>query len=359
MSVKPVEVLFIVQLPERVSPGQRFRFELYEDLLHRNGFNVTTKYFLDHEAYSILYKPGHLFKKVIAVLKGLGRRFSLAFSIKKYDYIFLQREAAPVGPPFFEWLYIKILGRKVIYDFDDAIWIPNISEQNKLARFFKFFGKVKTICKWSYKISAGNEYLCNYARNYNRQVVYNPTCVDTDKQHNRVVNHDVNRVTIGWTGSFSTLKYLRIVEPVLQELQKKYDFDVKIICNERPSLNVKNLYFIPWSEANEISELATCQIGLMPLTNDEWSEGKCGFKLIQYLALGIPALSSPVGVNNIIVEEGINGFFCNTDEQWYANMERLILDASLRKMLGANGRRMVESRYSLNANSVNFLKLFS
>ena len=109
MSVKPVEVLFIVQLPKRVSPGQRFRFELYEDLLRSNGFNVTTRYFLDEQAYSILYKPGHIPQKIIAVLKGTARRIWLAFSVKKYDYILLQREAAPIGPPFFEWLYIKVL----------------------------------------------------------------------------------------------------------------------------------------------------------------------------------------------------------------------------------------------------------
>ncbi len=359
MSAKPVEVLFIVQLPKRVSPGQRFRFELYEELLKENGFNVTTKYFLDQKAYAILYKPGHLLKKVWHVMKGTARRINLAFSIKKYNFILLQREAAPVGPPFFEWLYIKVLKRKVIYDFDDAIWIPNISAQNKVARYLKFFGKVKTICKWSYKVSAGNEYLCNFAAKYNRNVVYNPTCVDTEKQHNLLADHDVERITIGWTGSFSTLKYLSIVEPVLQKLQEKYDFNVKIICNEAPDLHVKNLQFIPWSEENEIRELAKCQIGLMPLTDDEWSEGKCGFKLIQYLALGIPALSSPVGVNKIIVEEGVNGYFCKTQEEWYQNIEKLLLNADLRKRLGLNGRSMVESRYSLRSNRENFLQLFS
>ena len=145
----------------------------------------------------------------------------------------------------------------------------------------------------------------------------------------------------------------------MQELQKKYDFDIKIICNEAPVLNVKNLKFVPWTEENEVSELATCHIGLMPLTDDEWSEGKCGFKLIQYLALGIPALTSPVGVNKIIVEESVNGFFCNDTSEWYTNIERLLTDAGLRKTLGDNGRRMVEEHYSLHSNSRNFLRLFS
>src|SRR5690606_20333757 len=157
--------------------------------------------------------------KIYGVLKGFAKRFLLLFSIRRYDYILMQREAAPVGPPIFEWLYIKLLGCKVIYDFDDAIWLPNISDQNKAAKFFKFFGKIKKLCKWSRRVSAGNHFLCNYAMQFNNDVVYNPTCVDTENQHNILANHDVERVTIVWTGSFSTLKYLRLVEKVLQQLQ--------------------------------------------------------------------------------------------------------------------------------------------
>jgi glycosyltransferase involved in cell wall biosynthesis len=189
--------------------------------------------------------------------------------------------------------------------------------------------------------------------------VYNPTCVNTSSRYNVLANHEVEKITISWTGSFSTLKYLTLVENALKRLQDKYDFNVKIICNQRPSLNLKNVEYVEWTEDNEVSALASCQIGLMPLTADEWSEGKCGFKLIQYLSLGIPSVSSSVGVNKKIIEEGINGYFADSDEEWYHNIEKLLLDASLRKRMGVAGRKKMIAQYSLQSNEMNFLNLFS
>lgn len=353
------EILFIVQLPKNVSPGQRFRCELYEDLLHKNGFNTTTKSFLDKEGYKIIYKPGFIFLKIIAIAKGFIKRKLLLFQVKKYDYIFIQREATPVGFPFFEWFLSKILHKKIIYDFDDAIWIPHISKENKLALIFKNPGKVKKICSWAYKVSCGNNYLCTYAKQFNIEVSFNPTCVDTTNRYNIITNHDVDRVTIGWTGSFSTLHFLDIVQPALKKLQEKYDFDITIICNKQPQLDLKNIKYVEWTEDNEVAALATCQIGIMPLTDDEWNKGKCGFKLIQYLALEIAAVTSPIGANKIIVENGITGLFSKTDEDWYTVIEKLILNPELRKKMGSAGREKIINNYSLRSNSNNFLKLFS
>jgi glycosyltransferase involved in cell wall biosynthesis len=353
------KVLMVVQFPENVSPCQRFRFESYKNLLAQNGFSVTTKPFLDKKGYDIVHRYGFFFKKMVALFKGFAGRFLLIFQIGKYDFILLQREFAPVGPPFFEWLFIRLFRKKLIYDFDDAIWISSVSEQNSLAGKFKNARKVKNICRWAYRISGGNEYLCNYARQYNNNVVYNPTCVDTKNRYNILANHDAQKITIAWTGSFSTLKYLGIVENALKKLQHKYDFNIKIICNQKPQLKLNNIQYVEWSEANEVSELASCHIGLMPLTHDEWSEGKCGFKLIQYLSLGMPSVSSPVGVNKKIIEEGINGYFADSEEDWYKNIEKLIVDADLRKKMGTAGRKKMIAQYSVQSNENNFLSLFS
>jgi glycosyltransferase involved in cell wall biosynthesis len=359
MKNKKKAILFLGQYPEKVSPGQRFRFELYKDLLKENGFEILSIPFLDKYGYKIIHQPGLFIAKALQIFKGYFKRLFLIFSLHRFDYIFLYREAAPIGPPFLEWLFIKVFKKKVIYDFDDAIWIPHVSENNTKALVLKNVGKVKTICKWAYKVSAGNEYLCNYALQYNSKVYYNPTCVDTETKHNIIANHDVDKITVGWTGSFSTLKYLELVLPVLEKLQLKYDFDLKVICNQRPSFTINNLHYVEWSEEKEVSELATCQIGLMPLTKDEWTEGKCGFKLVQYLSLEIPAVSSPVGVNTKIVDGDINGFFCNTPEEWYLAIEKLMLDKELRKKMGCAGRSKIQSKYSLHSNKENFLALFN
>jgi glycosyltransferase involved in cell wall biosynthesis len=358
MKNKKQQILFIGQYPENVSPCQRFRFELYKELLEENGFNVTPKAFLNRSEYDIIHQSGFLFAKFSAVIKGYFRRITLLYGIKKYNFIFLQREAAPLGPPVFEWLYCKVYKIKVIYDFDDAIWVPHTSDNNSIVLKLKNVSKVKKICTWAHKVSCGNQFLCNYARKYNNNVVYNPTCVDADSVHNILANHDVKRITIGWTGSFSTLIYLAMLEPVLERLQQKYDFDIKIICNQSPSLRLRNVQYVKWNAQNEVPELASCQIGLMPLTNDEWSEGKCGFKLIQYLSLGIPSVASPVGVNKIIIEEGVNGFLCITDDDWYNAIEKLINDAEVRIKMGIEGRKKIINQYSLHSNTENFLNLF-
>ncbi len=357
--MKKKEILFIAQYPENISPGQRFRFELYKGLLEENGYKITTRSFLDNHGYNRIHKNGLFFFKVWAVFKGYMGRIGQLFTIGSFDYIFLQREAALLGPPVFEWLYVKVFNKKIIYDFDDAIWMPHISDSNRFFLSFKSVSKVKKICKWAYKVSAGNEYLCNYAKKYSNHVVYNPTCVDTEKRHNILADHDVSRVAIGWTGSFSTLKYMSMLQPVLKKLQESYDFDIKIICNQQPCLDLKNVIYIPWSPESEVKELAGCQVGLMPLTDDEWSKGKCGFKLIQYLALGIPAVSSAVGVNNLIIEDGINGFLCNNDNDWYIAIEKMLLDGENRKKMGRAGRKKVIENYSLQSNKKNFLALFS
>lgn len=359
MENKKQQILFIAQYPEDVSPGQRFRLELYKDLLVENGYKITTNSFLNKKGYDIIHQPGFFLAKSWAVTKGYLNRISLLFKINKFDFIFLQREAAPLGPPVFEWLYIKIFKKKVIYDFDDAIWMPHISENNTMALTFKNVNKVKKICTWAYKISCGNKYLCAFAKQYNDAVVYNPTCVDTENRHNILTKQDVDRITIGWTGSFSTLKYLDMLEPVLNRLQQHYDFDIKIICNQAPLLHLKNVKYIRWEALNEVAELATCQIGLMPLTNEEWSEGKCGFKLIQYLALEIPAVASSVGVNKKIIENGVNGFLCESEVEWYEALEKMLVDSDLRKRMGIEGRKKIIQKFSLQSNAQNFLSLFS
>jgi glycosyltransferase involved in cell wall biosynthesis len=352
------KILFIVPFPKHVYPSERFRIELYENYLREQGVDFDIAHFWDYKAWNVLYTNGMFFQKVSALMKGLFRRTATLFTVSRYDYIFIMREVSPAGPPLFEWLIAKIFQKKIIYDFDDAIWIPHRSDHNNYALTFKFLGKVKSICRWSYKISCGNQYLCNYAKQFNKNVVYNPTCVDTEQHHNITTNHDVKKITIGWTGSFSTLRYLEPMVPVLSRLQEKYDFDIKVICNKRPSFHIRNLIYVEWTEQNEVTELAGCQIGLMPLIKDEWTEGKCGFKLIQYLALGIPAVSSPVGVNKTIVDHNLNGFLCETDQQWYDAIETLILDASLRKRMGESGRKKIIDKYSLESNKANFLGLF-
>jgi glycosyltransferase involved in cell wall biosynthesis len=358
-----ITVLFICPYPTGQSPSQRFRFEQYFDLLHANAFSFDVHPFLSLSTWQVLYQPGNSLRKISGVLSGFAKRLLLLPFLWHYDFIFIHREATPVGPPWFEWTVAKVLGKKIIYDFDDAIWLPNTSKENSLVSILKWNSKVSSICKWSYVISCGNEYLCDFAKQFNSRVYLNPTTIDTERLHNplrylKKSNEDI--INIGWTGTHSTLKYLETIIPVIKSLETQFPSLIRfiVIADTKPSFKFSSFHFVPWSKETEIQDLLQFDIGLMPLTNDVWSKGKCGFKLLQYLALGIPAIASPVGVNASIIEQGVNGFLCDSLEQWENKIKTLIKSSELRKKMGESGRTKIINYYSLNSNSATFLSLF-
>jgi glycosyltransferase involved in cell wall biosynthesis len=353
------KVLFLVPYPLRRAPSQRFRVELFLPVLERAGIHYHVQTFLDEAAWDVLYKKGSAIQKGWGVLKGYARRLkAVLFEVPRYDYVFIHREAAPLGPPLFEWIIAKLWRKKIIYDFDDAIWIPNTSKENSLVGWFKAFWKVKYLCSWAYTVVGGNPYLCEYARQYNKNVVLIPTCVDVKRGHNRVKDQHGDKVVIGWTGSHSTMPFLEPLVPVLAELAQEKGVKVLIISNKTPRFNFPGLRYLPWKESSEIEDLLQLHIGMMPLEADPWCEGKCGFKLIQYLALGIPAVVSPVGVNKTILEDGVNGYLCNTTEEWAEALSALIDDVQKRKDMGAAGRRKIVDHYSVQAHAGRFIDLF-
>ncbi len=354
-----MRILFICPYPSGEAPSQRFRYEQYFNILKENGHTYSTSSFLTHSAWKIVYKPGHLTSKVFAIFKGYFRRVFDLFRAPFYDAIFIHRESAPFGIPWFEWLITKVFRKYTVFDFDDAIWIPNASETNKnLTMMLKRFGNTAKICSWSSVVSVGNSYLGDYAYKHNKRVVINPTTIDTDEYHNTTASHSNEVFVIGWTGSHSTVQYLDELYPVFKELEKKYDFEVHVICDVPPKFQLKSLKFVKWSKINEIDDLLKFNVGLMPLREDIWAKGKCGFKALQYMALGIPAIVSGVGVNAEIVDNGINGFVCKTTSEWYDALEKIISDPSFLKKLSEGTRQKIVDNYSTRSNKENFLRLF-
>ncbi len=358
-----MKIQFLAPYPQGQAPSQRFRFEQYQQLLERKGFTYLFQSFWDDKAWSILYQPGFGIQKAIGFVKGVARRVAILFRLSKIDVVFIHRECLPVGPPVVEWIIARLLKKKIIYDFDDAIWLPNTSRENKIAAWMKWHAKVKAICQWSYRISCGNDYLGDFAKQYNKNVVINPTTIDTENLHNPQryqQKKSTDFITLGWTGTHSTLKYLDLIIPVIQKLERKFSDKLKfvVIANAKPTVSLSSLSFIPWSKETEVADLLQFDIGLMPLTDDVWAKGKCGFKALQYLALGIPTVASPVGVNLQIIKGGINGYLCQSSQEWLENLLRLMEDKEKRKQFGAQGREMVIENYSVLSNLSNFLLLF-
>ncbi|WP_354579919.1 glycosyltransferase family 4 protein [Hymenobacter sp. UYP22] len=299
-------------------------------------------------------------RKALGIIGGFLRRFLLLAAVPRADYVFIHREASPIGPPIFEWMIAKVFRKRIIYDFDDAIWIPNTSAANSIVAGVKWHHKVGSICRWAYKVSCGNTYLRNYARQFNANAVVNPTTIDTEHLHNQVRNQQQpGPLVIGWTGTHSTLKYLEQVVPVLARLEHEFEFEFRVISNEPPQLPLRSLVFQPWRKETEIADLLGFHVGLMPLEDDLWAKGKCAFKALQYMALGEPALVSPVGMNTEVVVDGYNGYVCTTPEEWELALRRLLQTPALRTELGQNARQTIVDRYSVVANWPNFLGLFA
>lgn len=352
------KVLIICPYPIGKAPSQRFRFEQYLTFLEENGFEITSKPFIDLKTWDLLYKPGLFFQKTIGMLKSTGKRFLLLFTLKKYDFIFMHREAMQFGPPIIEFIICKILKKKVLYDFDDAIWLKNHSDSNALLSFTKWYSKVHNICRWVDSIQCGNDYLGKFARQYNPNVHIIPTSIDTKNKHNQIIDYNREKVTIGWTGSHSTMHYLDFIVPIIKQLEINHPINFIVISDRNPAYDLTSLEYCQWNKDSEIDDLARIDIGIMPLKQNEWAEGKCAFKGLQYMSLGIATVMSPVGMNNQLIQHGENGFLAETPEEWLAYLKELIENKTLRKKIGLAGNQTVQNNYSVEALKTKYLNLF-
>lgn len=354
-----MNIAFIVPYPRGKAPSQRFRFEQQLENLEKNNVSYEFYPFLSDKAFDNLYNKGEYFSKTINIVISFIRRFLVLFRLVNYDFIFLHREASPIGPPVFEWLIAKVLRKKIIYDFDDAIWMTNTSSANKIVSKIKWHNKVKSICKWSYKISCGNDFLANFAKKYNKKVEIIPTTVDMEFVHNKTKYQKTDKIVIGWTGTHSTIIYLYDIEKLLAKLQAEQPFEFYVISNKDPEFQCLKYKYTSWKENTEIEDLLEFNIGIMPLKDDKWAKGKCGFKAIQYMSLGIPAVVSNVGVNSKIVDDCLNGFVCNNNTEWIIALQNLITKESLRIKLGKNAKEKIAKSYSKKAIEKYFLRLFN
>lgn len=353
-----MRVLAIVPSVYDTSPGQRFRLEQWEPLLREKGVEITYAPFENDELHSVLYQTGKLPQKLAQVTKALARRWESINAAREYDLCYIFREAALLGPALFE----RLLAKKqipIVFDFDDAIFVSYRSPSNGYLSYLKFAGKAKTICQISSHVMVGNPYLAEYARQYNRNVTVIPTTIDTDKYVCRTRSSSTAGVpVIGWTGSFSTVQHLETLRRTVQELARRERFQLRVIGTPKYEIEGVDVEALPWQSESEIEDLQPIDIGIMPLPDDAWSKGKCGLKALQFMALGIPVVCSPVGVNTEIIQDGENGFIAGTEEEWLEKLCRLLQSAELRNRIGQAARTTVEQVYSARAQAPRVYDIF-
>lgn len=341
-----VRVLALSPMPIE-GAGCRFRIAQYVPYLRDAGFDVTISPFYTPEFFRLVYQPGHHLRKSATSLALVWRRLRETLAVDRYDLVFLYREAIPIGPPVIERMIAR-RGLPIVYDFDDAIFLPSVSEANRVVSFLKAPGRVADVLRLSAEVIVGNDYLAEYARRYHPRVSVIPTAVDTSRFVPAPASGAAGRPVVGWIGSPTTFPYLESLAGVLREVAARHPFTLKVSGAGRP-VHFPGLDVVeaPWSLEDEVSLFNTCDVGVYPLTDDEWARGKCGFKAIQFMACGVPVVAASVGVNREIVEDGVNGFLAASPGEWVEKLERLLADGALRQRFGAAGRRTIEARYSI------------
>lgn len=349
---KKMRILFWVPYPTQ-GASNRYRVEQYLPFL-KERYKAQLRPFWSGPAYKILYERGRHLRKLFFFLLGLLSRAYDLTRMFSFDIVFIHREACPIGGAFFERLAARS-GRPIIFDFDDAIFLPSSSHYNNFIEKFKMPKKVGAIIRKSSAVIAGNNYLADFSRRFNHNTWMIPTCIDTDK-YRFYGKEDKGEVVIGWVGSITTLDFLRPMENVFRRLSLKFsNLKFKIIGGHFSFNGLSNITSVAWSESGEESELLSLDIGIMPMPDNEWTKGKCGFKAILYMSMGLPCVCADVGANKDIIEDGVNGYLASGEDEWVNKLTLLAESAQLRRKIGAAGRKTVEERFSLKANAPKFL----
>lgn len=248
--------------------------------------------------------------------------------------------------------------RRRVFDVDDAIYVRKPRRLGELPDESPWRKrKFAATCRWVDAVAAGNDVLAGVARATAKEVAVLPTSIETSAYEPSFARAE-DPPTIAWIGSPENLIYLDMIRPALARLSKRYPaLQLRVICSEFPNWNDVRVERVPWSSATEAHALAGAHIGVMPLTDDAWSRGKCAFKLLQYMAAALPCVASPVGANTEAVIDGVNGFHAADVDQWERSLDKLIASAELRARFGAKGRLHVEERYSMRNYRINYLAL--
>ena len=272
-------------------------------------------------------------------------RFGQMLRERAADGIWLQYELFPYTPAFVEMLALP-RNIPLIVDYDDAIFHQYDQHKNPLVRAV-LGGKLKPLLLGADLAICGNAYLQAYAAKHCRWTEIVPTVVDTAVYGPRPGARPRHQVTVGWIGSPSTWGFVKPLMPLLKAVAERDDLAVLAIGAGPQKEIPPHFSFLPWSEPEEIALIQSMDIGIMPLPDEPWARGKCGYKLIQYMACGLPVIASPVGVNADIVDHGKNGFLASTPQEWAEAIAALVDDNALRLAMGAAGRRKIERAYSL------------
>ncbi len=291
---------------------------------------------------------------LLRVHAGPMERLKTFKALKPFQVVILQRKMLTALDLFF----VRRYANRLIFDFDDAIMYrssrhKNFNSHQRMRRFSALMRSVDAV-------TAGNAYLAEQAARFidRDRIFIVPTIVDVTEYMVKDYEGDSDGFTIGWIGTSSTLHYLAAIAPAIRKAaQRVGNLRLKIVCDRFIDIDGVQVIKKPWRPQEVSEDLRSFDVGVMPISDDPWTRGKCGLKIVQYLAAGVPAIASPVGANRDLVIPGKTGLWAETLDDWEERFVELAGDRELRMKMGRAGRRLVEDHYSLQKTAPRYLEI--
>lgn len=346
-----MNVLFLLTNPVE-SPGERYRILQYLPRLAEAGIHTEVHTLLSSSEYQRLQRGENRVGVALAIVRAAVQRTLRLRRRSSVDLVVMYRQPIGLWPGAIESALTQ-QGVPFLFDFDDAIFLPSPSPVSRLSAYLRPPERLGRLIASAALITAGNDYLATYARSHSNRVEVLPTCVDTNVYRPRA-REPRNRIVAGWIGSRSTAPYLHELDHAWKRLDERLHLRVIGGQYSHPDVDVD---VREWALETEAAEVADLDIGLMPLPADRWTQGKCGLKILQYMASGVPTVASPVGVNTELISDGVNGFLASDAKEWAAKLQRLVDNEPLRRRFAEAGRATVLDRYALDRWAPRFAKM--
>lgn len=340
-----LKVLALAPYPEQAA-STRFRIAQFIPLLREHGIDCELKPFISNAQFARLYRKQSLGRNVLGMgFSAAARAFEL-ISAKRWDVVFIQREAALVGPPWFERALAGLFGIPMVLDLDDPLWIHYTSPiYGRLGSRIRCLNKTGELIRRAAHVVCGNDFIAEHVSEMGSPATVLPTIVDTQTFAPKD-GQPVTPPVIGWVGTHTTLPYLEAIMPALEKLAHKHSFKLRVVGGGRAlQASGVEVEAVDWSLEREVEDFRALDIGLYPLTDDDWSRCKSGFKAVQYLCCGVPFVASPVGVVKEIAAQSQAALLASSSDDWFAALDRLLTEPGLRAAMARAGRAFALGRY--------------
>lgn len=346
---RAISVLALASYPIEAA-ATRFRLDQFVNPLAERGIDLSVRPFLDSRLFASLYRRDAWPRTLVGMAGSALRRLADVNAARRADVLLVQREALLFGPPVIEWLSTTVGRCPMVLDLDDATYVRYTSPTyGRLASSLKWFSKTDDLIRWASVVTCGNQSIADYVTRKGTRAVIIPTVVNTEKFRPRRETAHNDPPVLGWIGTHSTFPYLESIFPALQKLARKTRFRLKIVGAGREKIAVPGVEVetLDWSLERELEDFQSFDVGLYPIVADEWATGKSGFKAIEYMAVGVPYVATPVAACGEIGEAGTTHFTARTEQEWCDTLERLVTDTGLRRRMGEAGRAYSTKHYTV------------